>query len=47
VVATTLPQNVVHPAPRSLKWLSSDSDALFRQSDVIVETLCGGRDVKE
>ena len=45
VVATTLPQHVVHPAPPPLKWLSSDNDALFRESDVIVETLAGGRDV--
>ena len=45
VIATTLPQNVVHPAPHPLKWLSSDNDALFRESDVIVETLGGGDDV--
>lgn len=45
VVATTLPQHVIHPAPSPLKWLSSDNDALFRESDVIVETLAGGRDV--
>ena len=46
VIATTLPQHVVHPAPPPLKWLSADNDALFRQSDVVVETLAGGRDVR-
>jgi lactate dehydrogenase-like 2-hydroxyacid dehydrogenase len=45
VVATTLPQYVVDPPPSPLKWLSSDNDALFRESDVIVETLAGGRNV--
>jgi phosphoglycerate dehydrogenase-like enzyme len=43
VVATTLPEYVVQPPPAPLKWLSADNDRLYREADVIVETL-GGHD---
>ena len=41
VVATTLPSSAVQPPPAPLKWLSSDNDRLYRESDVIIETLPG------
>ena len=41
VVATTLPNHVVKPPPPPLAWLSADNDRLYRESDVIVETLGG------